>query len=126
MKTVAVISLGGVLGALARFGLGVAFPAAPHHIPWSTFAINVVGCLLLGFIAPLTAGLIRPFVGTGVLGGFTTFSTYILEIHRLVRAEQIPAAVGYLGVTLISALLAAYVGGMIGSYLARDRGRVKA
>ncbi|MEV0274075.1 CrcB family protein [Hamadaea sp. NPDC050747] len=124
IKTVAVISLGGLLGALARFGLGVAFPVAPHTFPWTTFAINVVGCLLLGFIAPLTAGLVRPFVGTGVLGGFTTFSTYILEIHRLVRAEQLPTAVGYLGATAISALLAAYLGGVLADSVAR--GRVKA
>lgn len=124
IKTVGVISLGGLLGALARFGLGVAFPVAPHAFPWTTFAINVVGCLLLGFIAPLTAGLVRPFVGTGMLGGFTTFSTYILEIHRLVRAEQLPTAVGYLGATVISALLAAYLGGVLADSVAR--GRVKA
>jgi len=121
IKTVGVVALGGMLGALARYGLGVAFPVAPHAFPWTTFAINVVGCLLLGFIAPLTAGLVRPFLGTGVLGGFTTFSTYILEIHRLVRAEQLATAVGYLGATVISALLAAYLGGVLAAALVRDR-----
>ncbi len=72
------ISVGGVLGALARYGLGVAFPHGAAGFPWATFAVNVTGCGLTGVlmvcIDQLGAHrLVRPFLGVGVLGGFTTF-----------------------------------------------------
>ena len=83
-----VIALGGSLGALARFGLSVAFPAGPAGFPWATFGINVSGSLLIGvlavFVSRANRPLLRPFAGVGVLGGFTTFSTYVVDIQRLV------------------------------------------
>lgn len=129
-RAVTAVACGGALGALARYGLGVAFPPAPAGFPWTVLAINVVGCLLIGVLIPLAGGhaLLRPFLGTGVLGGFTTFSTYILDIHRLVRAEQLPLALAYLAVTVVGALTAAYAGGVVGGLLISRRmsGRVRA
>lgn len=124
-RTVAAVAAGGVLGALARYGLGVAFPAGPAGFPWTIFLINVAGCLLLGALIPLAGGhaVLRPFLGTGVLGGFTTFSTYILDIHRLVREQQLALALAYLFGTAVAALLAAYAGGALGSFFAGDRVR---
>jgi CrcB protein len=131
-RTVTAVAAGGVLGAVARYGLGVAFPTPPAGFPWTTFAINVAGCLLLGALIPLAGShaVLRPFLGTGVLGGFTTFSTYILDIHRLVREQQLTLAVTYLFATAVSALLAAYLGGVVGRFFGilgvGGRGRVRA
>jgi fluoride exporter len=111
-----VISAGGVLGAVARYGLGQAFPAAPDGFPWATFGINVVGCLLIGVLMVLIAEvwsgrrLIRPFLGVGVLGGFTTFSTYVVDIQRLVDLGAAGTALLYLAGTAVAAIAATYVG----------------
>jgi CrcB protein len=109
-----VIALGGSLGALARYGLSVAFPAAPVGFPWATFGINVSGSLLIGalavFVSRHNRPLLRPFAGVGVLGGFTTFSTYVVDIQRLVDGRAFATAGLYLAGTLAAAVLAAQVG----------------
>jgi fluoride exporter len=111
-----VIAAGGALGSCARYGLGVAFPAGPRGFPWATFMVNVAGCLLIGVLMVCvtqlwpTRMLVRPFLGVGVLGGFTTFSTYIVEIQRLVGRGAIGTALLYLVVTLVAALAATGLG----------------
>lgn len=106
------ISAGGVLGALARYGIGVAWPHEPRGFPWATWTINVTGCLLIGVLMVLIARrlpdqqLIRPFWGVGVLGGYTTFSTASVDVLRTAPG----AALAYLGMTLIGALLAVWAG----------------
>jgi CrcB protein len=105
------VSAGGALGAFARYGLGLA-----GTFPWTTFAINVTGCLLIGALIvavterPGTHPLVRPFLGTGFLGGYTTFSTYTVDVHVLVGAGRIPEAVAYLLGTLVAALTATWLG----------------
>lgn len=111
-----VISAGGVLGALARYGLTMAFPPAPGRFPWATFAINVTGCLLIGALMVLVtevwAGrrLVRPFLGVGVLGGYTTFSTYVVDIRGLVQSGAPLIAAVYLVGTVVAAIGAVYLG----------------
>lgn len=111
----AVISAGGVLGALARYGLGLAFPAGLGRFPWATFGINVSGCLLIGVLMVLVTDVwagrrhLRPFLGVGVLGGYTTFSTYIVDIQRLVAAGAAPTALAYLAGTLLAGLTATWL-----------------
>jgi CrcB protein len=111
-----VISVGGVLGALGRYGLSEAFPAGTGRFPWATFAINVIGCLLIGvlmvLVAEVWAGrrLIRPFLGVGVLGGFTTFSTYVVDIQRLVAVGAASTGLAYLAGTVVAALAATWMG----------------
>ena len=113
---VTVVAVGGMVGALARFQIGRSWPARPDGFPWSTLTINVVGCLLIGALMVLVTErgqahpLIRPFLGTGVLGGFTTFSTYTVDIHRLLTTNHIPLALSYLLATAVSAVAAAGVG----------------
>jgi len=112
----AAISVGGAVGSLARLGLGVAFPTARGGFPWTTFAVNVSGCLLIGVLMVLATDvwggrrLVRPFLGTGVLGGYTTFSTYVVDIQRLVDAHAAATALAYLAATLVAALTATYAG----------------
>lgn len=111
-----VIALGGGLGALARYGLTPLMPTPPGRFPWATFITNVVGCLLIGvlmvFITEIWSPhrLVRPFLGVGVLGGFTTFSTYAVEIHDLLQPGSVGLAFGYLAGTLIAAMLAVFTG----------------
>lgn len=116
IETTAVIALGGACGALARYGVGVRWPGQPDRFPWSTFAINVAGCFCIGILMVLVVEvwvahrLLRPFLGTGVLGGFTTFSTYAVDIQDLLRGGHAPLALGYLFGTVVAALFAAWSG----------------
>jgi CrcB protein len=111
-----VISAGGVLGALARHGLAVACPHRIGQFPWATFVTNVSGCLLIGVLMVLITEvwsahrLLRPFLGVGVLGGYTTFSTYIVDVQQLVAAGAARTGLLYLASTLLAALAAVYVG----------------
>ncbi|GAB2658304.1 fluoride efflux transporter CrcB [Saccharopolyspora gloriosae] len=111
-----VIALGGGLGAVARYGILRWLPTAPGQFPWGTFAINVLGCLLIGVLMVLITEvwtahpLVRPFLGVGVLGGFTTFSTYAVEFSELLRPGDVVVAAAYLAGTLVCALLAVLLG----------------
>ena len=86
-----VIAAGGMLGAGARHAASLAWPAPPGSFPWTTLGVNVAGCLLIGALMVLVVEvggahpLLRPFAGVGVLGGFTTFSTYAVETTELLR-----------------------------------------
>ena len=111
---VAVIAVGGALGSLARWGVGLAVPHAPGSMPWSTVLINVVGSALLGVLVVLVGHrwprhrYVRPFLGVGVLGGFTTFSTYVLDAHELAVTGHLGSAAAYVVVTLVGGLLAVW------------------
>lgn len=116
LAVLSVISAGAAIGALTRYGLGSAFPSAADAFPWTTFAINTAGCLLIGALMVLVTDvwvgrrLIRPFLGVGVLGGFTTFSTYVVEIQRLVEVRAAGTALAYLAATILAALAATFCG----------------
>lgn len=112
----AAIGAGGALGSLARYGLSVAVPHSPGRFPLSTFATNVSGCLLIGVLmALLTAAkkphrLLRPFLGVGILGGYTTFSTYATDTLDLVTAGRPFTGLAYAFATVAAALVAVYAG----------------
>ncbi|MFK8906314.1 fluoride efflux transporter CrcB [Streptomyces sp. YS-3] len=111
---VAVVSLGGIIGASARYGASLIWPMPADGFPWTTLLVNVVGCAVMGvFMVVITDvwaahRLVRPFFGTGVLGGFTTFSTYAVDIQRFVTGGRAPAALVYLALTLLAALAAVW------------------
>jgi CrcB protein len=113
---VGVVALGGGLGALSRYALAEALPTPASGFPWATFATNVLGCLLIGVLMVLVTEarpahrLVRPFLGVGVLGGFTTFSTYAVETSGLLRHGEAGLAVVYLAGTLLAAMLAVVAG----------------
>ncbi|UVS82357.1 MULTISPECIES: fluoride efflux transporter FluC [Actinokineospora] len=102
------VAAGGVLGSLARYGLASAFPGAV-----TTFAVNVVGCLLIGALmaVPARRPWQRPFLGVGVLGGFTTFSTAMVDVTTLVR-EGRPAVAALLLVGTAAVALTATAAGL--------------
>jgi fluoride exporter len=110
------ISAGGVLGALARYGLSTAWSHDPAGFPWATWTINVTGSFLIGVLMVLIARLwperrlIRPFFGVGVLGGYTTFSTSVVDVQQAVGHGAPGVAVLYLGATLVGALIAVWAG----------------
>ncbi len=111
-----VIALGGALGAAARYGLARALPHSPGEFPWSTLLTNVAGCLAIGVLMVLVveqlpaSRLVRPFFGTGLLGGFTTFSTYAVDTRALLAAGRPALAAAYLLGTLVLGLVAVLVG----------------
>ncbi|MEU4400861.1 CrcB family protein [Micromonospora orduensis] len=121
------IAAGGVLGALARAGLQHLAPHAPTGFPWATFGVNLSGCLLIGaLMATLTHvggghPLARPFLGVGVLGGFTTFSTYAVDVQQALVAGAPGTAVAYLAATLLGALVAVGSGDAATAALLRRR-----
>lgn len=110
------VATGGALGAAARYCLALAWPTPAGGFPWATLAANLLGCALLGALMQvLTARvaphrLLRPFLGTGLLGGFTTFSTYAVETQDLLLAGRVPLAAGYVAGTLLGGLLAIHLG----------------
>jgi fluoride exporter len=113
---VAVIAVGGALGSLARWGVGALIPWDGQGFPWATFVENVSGALALGVLMVLLLDVwpprryVRPFVGVGLLGGYTTFSTYMLEARDLLASDQVPLALAYLGGSLVAGLLAVWTG----------------
>lgn len=136
-SVLAVIAAGGALGATARYGAGLLWPTASGTFPWTTFGINALGCAVMGAFMVLATEirtahhLVRPFVGTGILGGFTTFSTYAVDIQRLADREEAGLAVAYLAATPVTAV--ACVWGATGltrrtasAVAGRRRGRARA
>ncbi|WP_340384333.1 fluoride efflux transporter CrcB [Streptomyces sp. SS7] len=115
LPVVAAVAVGGGIGAAARYAAALRWPTATGGFPWTTFWVNVAGCAVIGvFLVLITEvltvhRLVRPFFGTGVLGGFTTFSTYTVEVQRLVDAGRPGTAFAYLAATLCAALGAVWL-----------------
>ena len=112
-------ALGGALGALARWGVATALPHSPRGWPWATLLVNLTGCALIGvllavLLARFPAHLwLRPFLVTGVLGGYTTFSTFAVD------AGAPATAAGYVVVSVVGGLLAVVAGLSTGRALLR-------
>jgi fluoride exporter len=110
------VMAGGAVGAGARYALARALEGVSASWPWPTFLANVVGGLLMGLLAAHVlrggAGVenVRLFVGVGLLGGFTTFSAFSLEMAQMVERGQAGLAVGYAMASVILALAAVFAG----------------
>jgi fluoride exporter len=106
-------AVGGALGSLARWAVAEAWPGEPTTWPWATFTVNVVGCLLLGLLLGSPLGqdpMRRAFLGAGVLGGFTTFSTYALQVKVVTDDGHGGTAALYAAASVVACLVAAHVG----------------
>jgi CrcB protein len=105
LRRLAAIYVGGMLGALARVGLAQATPHGPAGWPWGTFAVNMTGALLLGYVFARLHdhpedSVTHPFLTTGICGTLTTFSTLQLELFEMVDAGRLGLAGAYLVSTL--------------------------
>jgi CrcB protein len=110
-------SLGGIVGAEARYAISTAVAHRADEFAWSTVIINASGCLLIGVLmavlVELTTAphhLLRPFLGVGVLGGYTTYSTFAVDVHQLLLAHRPLVALGYAAATLAACGLAVWGG----------------
>ncbi|WP_137989244.1 FluC/FEX family fluoride channel [Streptomyces vilmorinianum] len=115
LPVVGVVAVGGALGAAARYGASLAWATPAGAFPWTTLAVNASGCAAIGVLMVLVTEvaaaphpLVRPFLGTGVLGGFTTFSAYALDTQRLLAAGDAARGVAYMGATVAAALAAVW------------------
>jgi CrcB protein len=111
-RELAAIFLGGVIGALARLGLVEALAPTPGQWPWATFTVNLLGALALGYFTtrlqerlPLSAYR-RPFLGTGLCGALTTFSTMQLELLEMLDHGNGALAAGYAAASVTTGFLA--------------------
>jgi CrcB protein len=106
------IFAGGFIGAVARAEIGTQLANGGPSWPWATFLVNVAGAFLLGYFAtrlqerlPLSAYR-RPFLGTGICGALTTFSTMQLELLRMLDNGCIGRAIGYAAASIVAGFLA--------------------
>ncbi|MFJ7280573.1 fluoride efflux transporter CrcB [Kitasatospora sp. NPDC098663] len=113
---IAVIALGGGIGSVARYELAQAWPTKTSHFPWATFTTNISGSLLLGILMVYVQEIwppnryLRPFLGVGILGGFTTFSTYTVELRGLLATGHLALADAYALTSLIAGFAAVWTG----------------
>jgi CrcB protein len=109
-------ALGGALGALTRWAIAETLPASPGGWPWATLSVNLTGCLLLGVLLAVLAARApepswaRPFLGVGVLGGFTTYSTFAVESVQLVDDGAAGLAAAYVLLSVVGGVAAVALG----------------
>ncbi|QQR99748.1 MAG: CrcB family protein [Austwickia sp.] len=120
------VAAGGSVGTLTRALLAAAFPPAPGGWPWVTFGVNVTGAFLLGLVLQALAlrgpdegarRLTRLALGTGVLGGYTTYSTFAVETAALGRDGEVVLATAYDAASLLAGLVAAWLGVLLAEAL---------
>lgn len=114
-RKLAAIYAGGVVGALIRVGLAELASTSPGQWPWATFAVNMVGALLLGYFFTLfrdhpEESLHHPFLGVGICGTLTTFSTMQLELYEMVDGGFLGLALAYAAVTIAAGYLCVRLG----------------
>ncbi len=128
MLLYALIALGGAIGSVSRFALnGLISSHVGETFPWGTLVINVTGSFVIGFFAMLTGTDGRLMVGsnarqffmTGVCGGYTTFSSFSWQTLTLVQDGEWLQASGYVFGSVISCLVAVYVGAVCANLLNR-------
>ncbi|WP_063836934.1 fluoride efflux transporter CrcB [Phaeacidiphilus oryzae] len=125
LDILAVIALGGGLGSIARYGIARALPTEAGGFPWATFVANVGGCLLIGLLMVYVLEVWapsryrRPFLGVGFLGGFTTFSTYVVETRGLLATGHFSMADAYALSSLVAGLAAIWTGMVLGRLAGR-------
>jgi CrcB protein len=115
MKTALLVSLGSAIGGICRYGMSVWMAPAKSGFPLATFAVNVLGCALIGALTAFAvkgavSSDLRFFLGAGILGGFTTFSAFANESVALLREGQTTTAAIYISASVIAGLLCAFAG----------------
>jgi CrcB protein len=122
------IAVGGAIGGMMRNAVSLLVPDGSDGFPWGTFAENVSGAFLLAVLVVYLVEVwppsryARPFLATGVLGGYTTFSTFMNEVRELLLDGTALVAFGYVAATLLAGLSATLVGLRLGRRAARVGG----
>ena len=121
MRTIVAIGIAGALGALGRYGLdGLVSRRLPSLFPWGTFVVNMSGAFVLGFLMTLmteqltTAPWLRSALTIGLLGAYTTFSTFSYETYRLLEDGAVGLAAANMLGSAVVGLLAVYLGVVAG------------
>ncbi|MEC8540255.1 MAG: fluoride efflux transporter CrcB [Candidatus Thermoplasmatota archaeon] len=114
----ALVALGGALGALLRYALGLTLETS--DFPWSTFMVNICGSIILGILSVMALNSLISettmlFLGTGLLGAFTTMSTFSNETVNLVKNNEITLALSYATLSFILCIGGAFVGWSLGT-----------
>ena len=127
-RAVLAVALGGCIGGSLRYAAAELFPEQSGEIPWTTLGVNVAGAALLSVLLVFvlegvwTSPYAREFAGIGILGSFTTFSTWMVQSQRLIDDGQAHLALAYLGGSLLLGMLAAVAGLALGrSWIAARR-----
>lgn len=108
-------ALGGALGALARWAVAEALPSWGGW-PWATLLVNLTGCCLLGALLAVLGrrssepSWARPFLGVGVLGGYTTYSAFAVEVVDLLDDGALALALGYVALSVVGGVAAVALG----------------
>lgn len=117
IKNILLVGLGGGIGSIARYLCQRwAYAIYPHHFPWGTFGINIIGCFLIGLFWGLSFKSFdsneswKLFLMTGLCGGFTTFSAFTLEGIGLIKEQKLALFFAYVAASVVICLLATYLG----------------
>lgn len=121
VAAVLLVAAGGAVGSVARYLAGLAALGVPGHFPWGTLGVNVVGSFVLGMVlGALPAGTTgRLLLGTGLCGGFTTFSAFSAEAVALAERGAPGRAAGYALASVVLGVAAAAAGTVVGRALVR-------
>lgn len=125
MANILLVGFGGFLGSVLRYLVNGSFQQTAKEFPLGTLLVNVIGCFVIGFLSHLAeergmfADRARAFMFVGILGGFTTFSSFGNETLRLARADQMTSALVNVGANVILGLLAVWLGHMLATWLWR-------
>ncbi|HZZ97671.1 MAG TPA: CrcB family protein [Jatrophihabitantaceae bacterium] len=125
-----VIFVGGSLGGWARYGIGSTWPTDAGRFPWATLTVNVSGAFILALVIVAAADIVssrylRPLLGTGFCGAFTTFSSIVVTTDLLFAHDHPGTAVTYLAASIVAGLAAALLGLVLGRAVAANRRRAR-
>lgn len=121
------VAVGGAIGAPLRYGLELLLVSPAGGFPVATFVINVTGAFVLGALVTLIVErwppttYLRPFAATGILGAYTTWSTFMVDVDELIEKGKLATAAGYVGDSLAAGLAAAYLGILLARRLGGPR-----
>ena len=128
-----VIALGGALGSVLRFWIGTGIDSAltkgSSIFPWGTIVVNITGCFIIGLFATLTGtegrwlvpALLRPFVMIGILGGYTTFSSFSLQALNLWNDNQRWEALANVLISVVLCLVGVFIGAGVADWVNKLR-----
>jgi CrcB protein len=128
-----VIGLGGALGSMLRFGIGTFIDTSVSKtgqiFPWGTIIVNITGCFIIGFVYAISAAdgrvllspLTRSFITIGILGGYTTFSSFSLQTLTLAQSGQWGGAAANVLLSVVLCLVGVWLGALVAGSLNQIR-----